>query len=731
MVPPKKKRRVVQKAADTSAAANTVDVAVATTAKTTSSSMDVDDDANSAPTAAQNEHIARKDALTKELIEELDGLESSEGGSSEASSGHANISITLLKLKSLQRGLLEKVRETQETLRKQALVRDRQGLQLDNLRYQRTILERSQLRSDAASEKASVEIAKLIRNCDNGNGNGNNNNNNNGNGNDNNNKEGKRTIAIGNDEKLLQNFLGANWEDPSQRPAIVSKLNQEVATRKDLEKKKSDLMEDRKSKQDALAARQKLLKDLPTKLAEMERASLPLQKFFQKQSNNATTTTSGGNSNINSSNLSLVKVTPKLGTTKRRNRLDLAKTLPSALYVLFHQLQSCLDVLEMPTKNATSRDSRTPTSGEVLPTIEIETTAAAAKENYGTAASPSTNEEYLATAAVVVVLKIPIPTVSAGGGLTYKHKKQQASISFEYDSTSDLVLASCSADYDMGQVVIDELFPGDKGEYLLPATHTATNATAVAFSRSSDRGSARAYQWCNYLAGLHVAPAEQTAAKMHCSARVILRALSRRVRATATLSWILHGLSQKQQQQPRSVRDFPVHAALKHDDDDDDDNANDQEPKIKLSSWTALEDTSNKHNIRVYKAVLQRGNTANENSSAKTTSAATTTATTLTGRVCINLARYPSVIPRWKFISSPPLSSSLYENNNKKENDNEASLETLPLYNEGLARLERDVNRDAVDRLVVPSDQSTYDWILGQQLVEIARVWGDSFKDRE
>ena len=461
----------------------------------------------------------------------------------------------------------------------------------------------------------------------------------------------------------------------------------------------------------------------------MERASLPLQKFFQKQSSAATaisiatststtTTTqnSGGNSTIT---LSLVKVTPKLGTTKRRNRLDLAKTLPSALYTLFHQLQSCLDVLEMTTKNATSsRDSRTPPSGASLPTIEIETTAATAKT-----ASASTNEESLAAAAVVVVLKIPIPTVSAGGGLSYKHKKQQASISFEYDSTSDLVLASCSADYDMGQVVIDELFPGDKGEYLLPATNIATKAMALAVSRNNDRG--RAYQWCNYLAGLHVAPAEQSAAKMHCSARVILRALSRRVRATATLSWILHGLSPKQHQPPRSVRDFPVHAALEDDDD------NDQEPKIKLSSWTALEGTSNKHNIRVYKAVLQRGNTANANSSSKTTAAATTT---LTARVCINVARYPSVIPRWKIIPSPPLSSSMDENNSSKQ-ENEASeepsLETLPLYNEGLVRLENDVNRDAVDRLVVPSDQSTYDWILGQQLVEIARVWGDSFKDRE
>jgi len=510
---------------------------------------------------------------------------------------------------------------------------------------------------------------------------------------------------------LLNDFLGDNWQDPSRRSAIVSRLNQEVATRKELEGQRDKLGEDRKSKQDALNSRRKILKDLPAKVAEIERASLPLQKFFQKLG--STVPHGNGNGNGNGNGSPLVKVTPKLGTTKRRNRLNLAKTLPKALYTLFHQLQSCLDVSE--TTNASTNDSSTPR--EALPTIDIENSKAKT-----TAASHAKDDQSLGA---IVVLKIPIPTVSAGGELGYKYKKQ-ATVSFEYDATADLVLASCGNDYDMGQVVIDELFPGDRGEYLMSVSKTA--------SLSNQGGGGRAYQWCNYLAGLHVAPAEQSAAKMHLSARVIVGALVRRVRATATLSWILHSLSQK----PQALRDFPVHAALRQTGGEHDD----RETTVKLSSWTHhdnkdINNNINNNNInnesrnarrhlRVYSVVLQRASIAGTNSSSKKTATAAAT-TTLTAQVTINAARYPSVIPRWKIASSSSSSSSSGGSSSLADDPSLETLqdpERLPLYNEDLARLEKDVNRN-VDRLVVSSDQSTYDWILGQQLVEIARGWGD------
>lgn len=635
MVPPKKKRKFVP--------------STPVNADPDRSSMDVEDPShtNVNGTAAFTALISRKNLLTKELIGQMETLESSSAPSSSLTDGEASnaASIGILRLKSLQRGVLVKIRKTQERLKEQGVVRDKQELKLENLRYQHTIHQKSQTGSDRAVESTSLEIAKLVRESQTV-------------------ADGKTTskteIAAGEDNTdaaLLLKFLGDDWRDPSKRQPIVAKLNREVATRKKLEDELNRLKTDRTSKKEALVSRQKLLRDLPSKLADMEKASLPLQKFCQKQSN--------------SSSSSLMKVTPKLGTTKRRNRLDLAKNLPKALYTLFHQLQSCLDVMETSQGSLEKADI----SPEALPTVEIDGSAG--------------NE--------AVVLKLPIPTLSTGGGLGYKPKKQ-ASVSFRYDATLDMVLAACGTDYDMGMGVIDELFPGDKGEFLVGENEPSSSTLG------------RAYQWCNYLGGLHVSPGEQTAARMHSSARVIVRALVRRVRATATLSWILHGLSRKP-----SLPNFPQHAALV--------DTGYESSATRLSSWTALTTNNstdtNTNMVRVYKAILQHGN-GNGEASKK-----------VAAKVSIDLARYPSRIPQWKILSSP--------NANPGGEDEEVSLDVLrgsqegeapqqlPLYNEALTRLEQNVNRK-VDQLVDSSDQTTYDWILAQQLVEIAKGWEDSLQ---
>ena len=589
MVPPKKKRRLVVPEAETS-------------------SMDIAEDHSSTA------KISRKDLLTKELIGRLDAVQSGE------SSAGNTASISLLKLKSLQRSVLEKVRKTQELLQQQSIKRDQQELQLENLRYQESIHEKSKQASDRAVESTTLEISRLVRKS-----------------------QSTTSEAEGDSPELLNNFFGEDWKDPFKREAIITKLNNEVATRKKLKDQLNQLKADRKSKEDSLASRQKLLKDLPSKLAEMEKASLPLQKFCQKQ---------------NTISPPLMKTTTKLGTTKRRTRLDLAKTLPKALYTLFHQLQSCLDVMET-NQGSLGAAGIIP---DALPTVEIQQGSSDA-----------------------VMLKIPIPTLSPGGGTSYRPKKQ-ANIIFRYDTALDVVLAACGADYDMGQAVIDELFPGDRGEFSWTTKKSAGG---------------KPYQWCNYLAGLHISPGEQTAAKMHSSARVIVRALFRRVRATATLSWILHSLSRKP-----NASSFPTQPALRD---------KDRESKTKLSSWTLLKtDQSDDDNIRVYKAVLQRG--SGEASKKVVT------------KVSFNLARYPSSIPRWKILCSPD------------EDQEEESLDLLqgclegeapqqlPLYNEALARLEQDVNQK-VDQLVVSSDQTTYDWILAQQLTKITEGWEDSLQD--
>ena len=119
-------------------------------------------------------------------------------------------------------------------------------------------------------------------------------------------------------------------------------------------------------------------------------------------------------------------------------------------------------------------------------------------------------------------------------------------------------------------------------------------------------------------------------------------------------------------------------------------------------------------NLCVYKAVLQHGNGK--------------TSKKLVAQVSFDLARYPSSIPKWKIFSSQDEkqeedSLDLLQGNREGEAPQE-----LPLYNETLARLEQDVNQK-VDQLVIPSDQTTYDWVLVEQLTKIAEGWEDSLQD--
>jgi len=332
MAPPKKKRKLGAAAA----------------AETTSSMEIAEGDSSSSSPSAM---ISRKDVLTKELVANLDAIESGDFAVEQS------VSMKLLKLKALQRCLLSKMRETQARLKQQALQRDQQEFVLENLRYQEANHGKVKKDSDAATASTTARIAKMAKTH------GETETNDHDNDDDD------------DDDQLLDNFLGQNWKDSSQRESIVAKLNQEVATRKKLKAELTALKKEQQSKQDELVSRQKLLKDLPSKLADMERASIPLQKFCQKQN-------------------APMKPNPKLGTTKRRARLDLAKTLPKALYTVFHQLQSSLDGLET---NNTTASILQGIPAEALPSVEIQANA--------------------------VVLKIPIPTLSQAGEISYKPKK--------------------------------------------------------------------------------------------------------------------------------------------------------------------------------------------------------------------------------------------------------------------------------------------------------------------
>jgi hypothetical protein len=547
--------------------------------------------------------------LVGKLGDTLNALE--EIDQKQASPLLTNASLCLLELKSLQRRVLDRIHQSQEQLTQQRKKRDEQELQLANLKYQKVLNE------NAIEISQNPETSHLVRLCRS--------------------ELPEEADKETEEQALLKTFFNADTRDPVQRAVIVDKLNQLVRTRKKLETELKRYQQEASTLKQSSASKRKLLLSLPSKLQEMERASLTLQKFCQKSLN----------------------ASPLLGT-KRRTTLDLAHSLPKALYTLYYLLQSCLDSME--------------TSGEM-----------AAMEESSMAPSVEVNKD-----SSCVIMHISIPSISDRTGTSsisgFGIGKKVVSISFEYDKESNTVSAASSAEHDM-EKLINELFPGDTGEL-----ETGKSDESSATEEHLLRSAGRPYNWCNYLAGLHLPPSEQVAQpKMHKSATVVTRALLRRVRAQATLSWILHALSRK-------PHPFPVHPALK-----DAAFCQNKDSSVKLVSWAE-----------------EPASSTDEESSSKDYFLATLKrrSSTLSLRVGFHTARYPSIPPTWEL--------------NPEQQRDEDSLDNdkTILYDDQLLNLERRINED-VEHLVLSKDETTYEWILSHQLSEIATKWEEQLIESE
>lgn len=232
--------------------------------------------------------------------------------------------------------------------------------------------------------------------------------------------------------------------------------------------------------------------------------------------------------------------------------------------------------------------------------------------------------------------------------------------------------------------LVGELFPGDHGEGMMAVSNNTKIGGTGGNSAVREK---RVYQWCNYLAGLHFPPEEQMPSKKRLSAQVIVRALMRRVRASATLHWIATNLTRHPDPLPI------IHPALTlrfNDRYHVSDNA-------KLSSWTKSPES--RPRLVVYEACLKHRSE------------------TIHLRATIDAARYPSVPPRWSVASKAGRNQQDVLESLDHQQDNDS-----PLYNAELNKLLRDANNQAAE-LVLPDDETTYDWILPHQLAFLMHGW--------
>ena len=202
-------------------------------------------------------------------------------------------------------------------------------------------------------------------------------------------------------------------EDPKQHDAIMQKLHKEINARGTLERDVKVAHKMLGGHKKIFTDKQAFMADLPRKLDLVEKASLPLQQFFQTGTNTATL------------------------TSDRRKRLDLAKSLPGPLYTLFIQLQSHLDSL----RNGSGA------------TVQVVSQLKGPRKG-----NPNVDRN-------TVQLTLPLPDITVREGAICS----TVCIDFLYYPTLNVVTATAKGSLDKvnPESVLVNLFPGDDGEFTL------------------------------------------------------------------------------------------------------------------------------------------------------------------------------------------------------------------------------------------------------------------------
>ncbi|KAL3943775.1 MAG: hypothetical protein SGBAC_002147 [Bacillariaceae sp.] len=284
-----------------------------------------------------------------------------------------------LELKSSQTVVLDDLEASQSEVHGQLRRIEKEKLKLENLAYEKTVSEH------AVAEYNKLEWSQLAKLCCD-----------------------EMGIAVPETEeeltKIFKEFLSSDPKDPNSRGKITFCLNKNLEERKQLQSELQIARHSAATSKRSLTKKRKLLKDLPVKLKDMEKASLSLQEFCQTS----------------------LHTSKKLGS-ERQSSMELARSLPAPLYTLHHQLQSCLDAMHAASEGEDSD----------LPSLEV------------------TNKSN------GIVLRMPILEV---GNKSSSSVVDYTNIKFEYDSKLDIVTARSSSEHGMKEL-IGELFPGDTGAW--------------------------------------------------------------------------------------------------------------------------------------------------------------------------------------------------------------------------------------------------------------------------
>jgi Fms-interacting protein/Thoc5 len=407
------------------------------------------------------------DAITK-FIDEMDTIESTQP--IESGTVLSTAALLLLQIKSSQRNLFKIFHaaiQDRDTKRKHL---ESKKLVLQNLIYERDHLQQQLNHCHQVPKPYLERMAREEME-----------------------EENETTIQSSSFDIINQFLCGSSdlsMLDVQNHKRIMNKLHKELNARGSLQRELEKTKTLKKRKID-FETEKTFLKDIPKKLAAIEKSTLPLQEFFQGKQNK----------NPKSKYLHL------LGT-ERNKRLDLAKSLPGPLYTMFMTIQAHLDNRGPDPKQSIS--------------LHIST-------------RKRTLEESTQVDCHVLHLRFQLGDyLNHTEGKSFNNEKESyVTIEFACSHDNSLVTAKSygSEDKINHSMLLGCLFPDDTGQWFLR-------------SDMMQGISGKPYHWCNYIAGL-IRPTPSTYHTLSMNTNAAMRVLEQRIRTNSVLVQLLSDMEKK------------------------------------------------------------------------------------------------------------------------------------------------------------------------------------------
>jgi len=620
-------------------------------------------------------------------------------------------SVALSTLKLLQRQISLRVEDHHATTAKDERTKaEACSLMLQNLNYERDYLRREieTLRGWSAEdlEKLCGDELGLDLNAMDGT-------------NENNRKEGvvgddvqmDDANKINNPEEAIDHyFFGGEQKshrDPTNHEAILARLQQDKETRSSLVNELSNSKSELKELQGKKEELRNFLVQIPKKLEEMEKIGESLSGFFKGCKAEWLCNDGSADAGQKLEAANTLVCPPSL---KRTDRFRLAQSkLASPLYVLFVQLAGYIDAWSM-VDHLNEQEKREINLGGFIGAdgMKIVAVPSSCSEEEGDAIW---NVEF--TLSTVNILPDEIVTLL---GRTSKAGIDSIKIVFSYDKVQGVVMAQIANEKnDTNDDLLDNLFPGDDGlpspnvpsallkednKAELDSTDTMQDSDMM---QCNVNNTAKPYRWCQVLSGLNFPTQHKdTFFEVNVCTKAVFRQLLRRIRARESLTALLDFLG-------RRCQNLPIHPAFRTEE-----NVTSSQIKAKVVSWT--EEKDNQSTTKNFVATIKR-----KSASLKAT-------------VTIDMNHYPAEPPVWKLQNEDFTagSSSWGEQHGDLAllQNSKGGNKAPPLFDATLERIENHVNTD-LDQFVKQEVESTYDWLLIHQLVEIVSCWDEIMSANE